>query len=677
MKHARLLLPALTLLVAALSHATQAKNITTFIPRSQGANTARELVGWQRQLYKCYDENYAAIAPVAEYTHSMHTESLAKKLFSTTCLTFTGSERTDRASTDLLADYFGLPVDFKGTLAIKPRIENFIIDLELYFGMDQLSNGLFLRIHAPITHTRWTLGLDACVVCADKFRGCPTFPGCYMSSTPLSTTTSTSITPSPCSTISSTSPVGCPIDAALNPLYQNNVDCATTSLREALSGNFTFGDMKEPWHYGRFDFCSRDKTGLADIDAIMGYNFLHNDYAHFGAFVMTVIPTGNRPKAKYIFEPIVGNGKHWELGGGFTTHISLGDYCEKTNLNLGVYIEGNITHVFSTHQTRSFDFTQNGLLSRYMLLKEFDPVCSNGIFQGTYMYNFCQQFIPVSAPAVPNVPTSNPPRRNHGLMNAINFATRNCEVHVGLKADVSAKVCVTKGGWTLDAGYNFWYRSEERICIKTDCPCYLDSRFLGFKGTEPVCCTSYQIANVPGTTGQTSIIIPVPPQVTTIEQFPANAEPRLAGCPDLQASNPNNGLPYNGMSEPANGTQPDATIYAGGTPANGPILPTDCSVCLAGNQITTLTPISELTPAEGFLNDMNVQPVFISCADLDPHSAEQGRMMTHKVFGHLSYTWYRSCYSPHLGIGGEAEFDAHCDNALEQWGIWLKGGLEF
>ena len=655
MKHFRLIITALTFIPCTWYYPLIAKkNITTFIPRSQGANTARELVGWQRELYKNYTENYAAVAPVAEYTRSRDTESIARKLFSTTCLTFSGSARDDRADTDILADYFGLPVDFKGTLAVKPVIENYIIDLELYFGMDTISNGLFLRIHAPITHTRWTLGLDSCIVCNNKFRGCPTFPGCYMSTITAPAASSPAF-PNACPTI----PTACPIDASLNPLYQNNIDCATMSLREALSGDFTFGDMKEPWDFGRFSFCHRDKTGLADIDAIMGYNFLHNDYAHFGAFVMTVIPTGNRPKAKYIFEPIVGNGKHWELGGGITTHFSIMDYGCDTNLNIGIYIEGNITHVFSTHQVRSFDFTKNGLLSRYILLKEFDPDCVNGIFQNTYTYNFCQQ------QSAAGVPTISVLRRNHGLMNAINFATRNCEVHVGLKADVSAKICLTKCGWTLDAGYNFFYRTEEKVCIKTECPCFLDSRFLGFKGTEFVCCNSYQIANVQGTEGQTSIIVPIG------STFPANAEPRLAGCPDLATG------ATTANTQPNNGTQADATIFSGGTQAIGEISPTDCTVCLSGNQIQADTPIADLTPENGFIVSNGVQPTFITCKDLDPHSAEQGRMMTHKVFGHLSYTWYQSCYNPHLGIGGEAEFDAHCDNALEQWGIWLKGGLEF
>lgn len=629
MKHLLGRLQLLIFLITPISFSF-AKHITTFIPRSQGANTARELVGWQRELYQCYDENYAALAAVGEYTRSMHTEPIARDLFTSTCLTFAGSDVATRQPTDILADYFGLATDFVGTLSIKPRIENYIIDLELYFGLDEWIDGLFVRVHGPLTHTKWTLGLDSCVVCAPKFRGCPMFPPCYMfSNTPL--TECTAVIPT------------------LNPLAQANDNCATDSLAVALGGNFTFGDMKEAWKYGRFSFCPRNKTGIADIDAIVGLNLIHNDYAHFGFFAMCVIPTGNRPKAKYIFEPLVGNGKHWEAGGGFTMHLGWLPNDASCLLNGALYIEGNITHVFKTHQIRSFDFTQNGPLSRYMLLKEFDPNCANGnsTFENSFTYN-------ATATTTTDV--------YKGLMNAINFATRNCEVSVGLKTDVSAKACLSAGNWTLDLGYNFWYKSAEKICILTDCPCYVDQRFLGFKGTEPVCCQNYQIVLSPTGTGSTVAgIFPTGYTIPADSTVPS-------GCPPLIN-------PAETSNAPSDATQANATIFGPGTLASGTVPSGACSVCINSGNVTVPINVSDLTPENGFYID--TQPDLISCKDLDPTSAEQCKMMTHKVFGHLSYTFYQSCYNPHIGIGGEAEFDAHCDNALEQWGIWIKGGLEF
>ncbi|MBA3752244.1 hypothetical protein H0X06_05655, partial [Candidatus Dependentiae bacterium] len=132
--------------------------LTTFIPRGQGEDTARRLVGWQRRLYKCFDENYTAHTSTFAYTRSFDTNCIAQKLFSTNRLTFAGSQSPTRTTRDIIADYFGLPTDFHGTLAIKPRIENIIIDIDFYWGLDDIAQGFYLRVNTPITHTRWTLG---------------------------------------------------------------------------------------------------------------------------------------------------------------------------------------------------------------------------------------------------------------------------------------------------------------------------------------------------------------------------------------------------------------------------------------------------------------------------------------------------------------------------------------
>lgn len=573
---------------------TSTGHITTFIPRSQGANTARELVGWQRDLFRCYTQNYAAIAGTIEYTRSFELCGLTRKLFSTSALTFAGSQNPNRVDgVDIVADYFGLPTNFHGTLIIKPRIENVIIDLNFFFGLDDICNGLFLRVHAPITHTKWSLGLDSCLACGDKFRGNSTFPPCYMGPTE----------PDP-----TANPPICPINATLNPIYlapaDENPNCTTSSLREALSGNFTFGEMQEPWKYGRFDFCPRSKTGLADIDVILGFDLLHNDYGHFAFFAQTVVPTGNRPKAKYIFEPLVGNGRHWQLGGGFSGHLSIFGKTNASCPHLAFYVEGNVTHVFSADQKRSFDFLPTSpivrlikqpvdendkLLTRYILLKEFDV-----------NDNFA----------------------NH-LINAINFATRNCEVSIGLQADVSAKLCFFDRGWSFDLGYNFYFQDRERVCIKTECPCGIDQRRFGIKGLEGVCCLSYDCSGNEPTTGTA-----------------------------------------------LNTTQNSATMFDADLPTSAP-LPAEPPFCLSWNTNPHPTSSEELIQA-----DLTAEPYIISCRDLNPASAAQGRMMTHKVFGHISYT-FNSCYEPHVGIGAEGEFDGNCDNALEQWGIWLKGGFVF
>ena len=599
---------------------------TTFIPRSQGDNTARELVGWQKQIFvPCICENYASLALAFEYSKSFEPCRLAQRLFCTDCLTFAGSRSPSRQNgSNVVADYFGLAENFVGTLKIKPKIENFILDFELFFGLDQFTPGFFARMHLPLTHTRWSLGLDECLPCCNKFRGNDEFSGCYMNSNTLDDvfcptapqcqlhvlsdpfTCTCSPTPEascfcpaqparPCAAVQGTGPC-----TNNTPPTLTSCNCTAQSLRTALSGNFTFGDMKEYWKFGRFSFCPLTKTGVADIDIIIGYNFLQSDFAHFALYGQAILPTGNRPEAKYIFEPIIGTGMHAQLGGGLSTHYSIYNDRYNDGFNFGFWIEGNITHLFKTHQKRSFDFINNGLLSRYTLLKEYDV---NNNYIGR-------------------------------MINAINFATRNAEVSINYKIDYSAKLLLQRCNWMFDFGYNIYFQSDETVCIKTDCPCAIDKRRFGIKGTEGVCCTNYTITDG-------SVI----------------------------AANP--------MSNLLNTTQPNATMFTAIESVAQSINPAATSICLAYNNapITVDTPIAG---AQFFVANTTMTPTIISCAHLDPDSAAQQSMLTHKVFTHWSYVYSSSCYEPHFGIGAEVEFDGKCiNNSLTQWGIWLKGGITF
>lgn len=558
---------------------------TVFIPRSQGTNTARELVEWQDQLYRPYCENYTALAGVVEYTHSIQSKKLARELFCTDCLTFAGSQAKGRNNkTDIIADYFGLPVHFKGTLKIDPTIKNEIVDLEGYLSLPDIIPGLYARFNAPITYTTWDLGLNECIVCDNKEAGNHNYPLAYMFSGAVEPAEDE-----------------CPFITEPNAFHIPN-NCSTNSLRKALSGDFLFGDIEQKWDYGKFSFCPRSKLRLADLDLIVGYNLLATDYGHFGLYVQAIVPTGNRPNGKYFFQPIVGNGKHWELGGGVSTHIVFFNTASAPDTNegasLALYIEGNMTHLFKNHQIRAFDFKTNGLLSRYMLLKEYDL---NHDFTGK-------------------------------MINAINFCTRNSEVYVPYRIDLSAKFCLRTGGWTTDLGYNFYIRDQEKVCIKTNCPCPIDQLRLGIKGTQGVSC--------------------------------------------LKASINDNEVTTYGL-EPLNATEPKSNMFKVVVPERVNYTDMDIEdICLAYNNNLKTEDRVALKP-EGLIPASKIPPKLISCADLDVNSGAQSRMITNKFFWDIGYEWYRHDYSPHVGIGGEIEIAPSNIRALSQYGIWIKAGAFF
>ncbi|EKD72250.1 MAG: hypothetical protein ACD_45C00729G0001 [uncultured bacterium] len=203
-----------------------------------------------------------------------------------------------------------------------------------------------------------------------------------------------------------------------------------------------------------------NRTRLADINATLGWNIFKSDDYNFGLYVDATLPTGTRPSACYLFEPIVGNGRHFELGAGVLASwifLRSGEY-EDRYFNLA--FDAKFNHLFSSCQRRSFDFCGKPN-SRYMLLEEFAPadeslMGSSNLTPEIYQYN--EKLIP-----------------------AINYTTFNVDARINLQADVVIKVGYVRENWNFDFGYNLWARTGEKFNC-TDCSPCVDEFKYALKG---------------------------------------------------------------------------------------------------------------------------------------------------------------------------------------------------
>ena len=153
--------------------------------RSQGFNAARELVGWQTQINKSgMCDFYSSFCITPEYTRSYWPKHLAECLFGNTLVNsactgcqlmctpsckdspatissagfmnsqkvikIQGTKLINRDPHALMAENFYLPTDYSSEISFKPVIDNGIVDFNLYLGLDNVYQGLYFRIHAPI-----------------------------------------------------------------------------------------------------------------------------------------------------------------------------------------------------------------------------------------------------------------------------------------------------------------------------------------------------------------------------------------------------------------------------------------------------------------------------------------------------------------------------------------------
>jgi len=675
MNHLKKQLLCLASLVSPM-HLTDATT-TNIVPRSQSFNAARQIVGWNNPEWGInrlpQDEYYSSFNIIFEYTRTFRDNRLAYALFGNdlvcgecdeTAITISGSAVPNRnGETDWLADYFGLPRDYQSTVSFKPSITNYILDFSFYAGLDAWVEGMYFKLYGPFVHTRWNLHArekaanDEAVYTGSYFQG-------YFSSADVPT--------------SNLNPTFLAYANGAVPTINNDYDSYGENY--CIDGIPPFG-MNPPYlgtcsSLGDITWnplcCSRimndcndcndtTRNGFGELRFVLGYNFLNDengDY-HLGLGLYGAAPTGTRVgdgdcgSGSYLFEPIVGNGKHWELGGQITAH-HIWWRSEDENRSFGLYVEANVTHLFSTSQIRCLDLCSAGNNSRYMLAQRLDsnrnssPLLDPSV--DTLGLEFANEYAPVA-----------------------NLTRRAITSSIGAQGDVAFSFAYQSGNFQWDVGYNFWGRTCEKLSLKNDCCCpdlgqwtlKGDQRVYGFdsnRRAELSLTTKLAVSDSQATIHEGSNLRHNVDYTETLPLAPVNR----------WADNPTR----------AQADFDDASTFM-------TTLPLGTDMIFTSNE-----------------------PIFIQESDFDL-SATRG--ISNKFFTHFNYAWpeYRdSKWTPYAGIGAEVEFGSGhrsknsdcgydcsnecndcgcnpppidcpiisscCENvALTQWGIWLKIGTSY
>lgn len=623
-KHIHLLLT----LFATTNINSECRVTTLFMPRSQGVNAARELAGLTNHIAIFDMEKfYGTLAVTPEFTRSFRENDVAQCLFGgdldceCSSINVFGNDVANRGARSWLADYFALPTDFESSLQFKPRISNYLADFYLYLGLDEWMCGMFFFIHAPIVNTSWDLNVCESI----KEEGTNNYPTGYFAPTAIERT------------------------KLRDSVLEYMQDCRGIDL-----GNNVF---IEPLNFARMSCRTKKETALADLRFALGWNFFQDEDYHVGAGALVAAPTGTRPKGEYLFEPIVGNGNHWELGGLLWGHLTFWrSECEEKFF--GAWLQANITHLFSSKQTRFFDLNCKPL-SRYMLAERMTTDVE------LLLANEEPNTLPNST-----VPSN---QFNKVFAPVANLTAQSVNVTVGVQADIVTMLTYTSCGFTWDLGYNFWARTCENICPNADCPPRLKNENWALKGN----------AYVFGFTD------------TAFGTNPVNTPVALSA------------------------TQSNATIHSGTNITTGGIAANQNAVidnrqwAVAGTASPNADALLLNAPA-GLQTGTSKDPVILTCADINFDSAST-KGLSNKIFTHFSYSWLdNEDWTPYLGLGAEIEFAqqngdcssqacntnpcannncsgsscvsstgcSSCDSdcmrcGISQWGVWIKGGISF
>ncbi|MGA9530802.1 MAG: hypothetical protein WBQ73_02825 [Candidatus Babeliales bacterium] len=370
-----------------------------FLPRSEGCSEVR--YNSYRTTKRQQQSYHHALGVGYGYKGSYNNRQTARDLFGGDRWVVSGSRvNHERGCHDIMADYFALPADYESLLLLTPDISRFLCCF--YLHGDNLAQdcfpGCYYDIKMPLSHSRWNMGIKETILnegISDHVAG-------YMASTVVER------------------------------------DQLAEDFVTALQGMTVFGDMKEPLAYGKL-LGRRYETRIADVRIASGYEYV-NDECYAAAELVFVVPSGNRPCPEFFFQPIVGNGRHWELGcklqgsieWSCNPHDTVRMACE------GIFY---ISHLFRDTQLRSYDLLLRGRGSRYMLLQEMTQSSHDVMIDGTSVdYSYQSRIVP-----------------------AINITTLETTLTIPVQCEMLLCIRWWCEPMRFTLGYDFWARSAEKV----------------------------------------------------------------------------------------------------------------------------------------------------------------------------------------------------------------------
>jgi len=597
-----------------------------------------------------------------EFRQTFDDCKLGSLLFGSNTLVLQGSNVTGTARTTgaLIADNFGLSENFSGSITFNPQIRSHNLHWSGFLGFDRWCGGLYLRTDLTFEHQERTLCSSDCDSGCGNGNNCTTNCNTSCSVATLNSLTSTTAgnfcTVATASTSANTDfPVGYMADAAATVP-------AATSVQQALSGTFLFGDMQTAWKWGQFVNCTQTTNELSGFSFDLGYDFWRCEDSHLGIFLRYSAPTGSKldgseTGASNVFFPVAGNGHHNELGGGLSAWKEFwSDECN----SFAIYLDGYATHLFDDCQIRTFDFLNKGCLSRYMLLKQMRTLTPAEVANATVGTIGYFEGIAGTPPA-PLAGVSSGGNVNSAfayngsLISGVNFTTRQVTSSFDVQGDAAIRLVWERGGFRGSIGYEIWGRSREKLCVNPGPVCSgFDPSFqYAFKGCTGVYYYMY-------TVGADSTTVTAPAAAIVASNATAsNATITSCGTTD-------NAVPVTLAStvETAGFIGVDYSNALQASPNN-----VQASAVTNGTSTTVLVATS--------VSDLSTGGAVVIAQDSTALDVERGRVsssIANKGFLSLEYVWEDCDWSPFIELGGEVEGgSSNCD--INAWGVWFKVGF--
>lgn len=378
----------LALLSVSSTHAYQYSQKTFLMPRAVGVNKAMEHTTWHSHIYKnrCHDHNlYSHFQITPFYQHSMNRDEVGRYFGLNRCgvgcktNSFTigdGSLEGDQAPDIDGSRLIGGGEFLSGTVTFNPDQEIFGSRFDFFQYFNTPWKGLFFKASFPLVHV--SNDMNMCIS-GDK---AVTLAGHQF------------------------------------------------TLRDFFAGNVRVEDdqtfLRDPLTHAKI--CGRrSATGVADLDLALGYRYFHSEKRHVLFNVLVTIPTGNKVRGEYLFEPIYGNGQHAGLGVGIDGSMQMWQGKQGE-----VWFDAGVQYKYL------FEGTERRTLG------------INGMPFGHYFLMSSEHIVGIAKPFFPGA----------------NELTRQLRVQPGSQFDALAHFSFKCCEFVADIGYNLYWKDKESVWVK-------------------------------------------------------------------------------------------------------------------------------------------------------------------------------------------------------------------
>ncbi len=272
-------------------------------------------------------------------------------------------------------------------ITLKPKQEVWGLRLDWF---QDICHNFFLKVNAPIVNATTSMGLKQ----ADSV------------------------------TVDFTTPA---VEYSVADFFAGNVEVTATTLPNGSV------NLQSPLSKAKMGG-NHSKTGLADIDVMLGYKILHKKSYHLSANFGVTIPTGNKSKGNFVFEPMVGNGGHVGLGAGLDFG---GKVWESDASSLVLSGNANYRYLLKDSETRTLGIKSTWFTNSPVLAyAQYSLLGKQGVTGGS-------------------------------LVPAANLLTQKVNVERGSQLDGVALMSFKTHGFVFDLGYNVFWKERENVNVKS------------------------------------------------------------------------------------------------------------------------------------------------------------------------------------------------------------------